>query len=183
MANSRVKKAPTPKKKNMTTVDAYRMTFGDADYSVQNMLVRQADFPAEYFDGDVVDSEWNDRARINFEMAHKQHFPEGTEGTSRNWVETMRHMPQETFLAWCKVAVYGDTGNIRAQLTGARLVRFTNASSGYPAYRVDVFTKGKDTPRTELYNRMGGPLVIHYEDALSQFRVSGFIGTSGEYWL
>ena len=38
------------------------------------------------------------------------------------------------------------------EVSGARCVRFTNVSSGYPTYRFDFVTKGKDTPNWEREN-------------------------------
>jgi len=34
-------------------------------------------------------------------------------------------------------------------ISGARCVRFTNVSNGYPSYRMDFVVKGKDTPKWE----------------------------------
>ncbi len=108
-------------------------------------------FPAEYYKADFIVSGWTDHLRDNMRLA-------GRILLSGTWEYTneLKQLSHKKLLEYMLVCLYGEKVKEQAPLTGARFVRFTNVTSGYPVYRIDAFRKSPDSPETPLYTGVCG---------------------------
>lgn len=120
--------------------NAHRL-WGDEKYSLQNMLMRQVMFPFHAAKDDQTESQWTDRNPELVQAAGQKYLRKFQ--CSFESGDSLRQLSPEEFLAFCQEA----TG-IDWKPTGARIVRYTNAASGYPTYRIDCYAPkdGKDYP-------------------------------------
>lgn len=117
----------------------FQSTYGDEDYNVQDMLLRQANFPSSHFHGaDEMLTFWSDRSHEEWARGNK------AQGNSKS---------EKKFLAFCK----GVSG--LEDITGGRLVRFTHCQSGYPVYRLDVYIK---KTKQDVHLSDSGPVLHHH---------------------
>jgi len=133
-------------------------------YNLQNDLLKAYNFPLFFYDGDFVESAYEDRAR-----SWGGWWPNGYESLqSRAWA----YIPKEELLeALC--AKWPDKN-----IVGFRLVRFTNVANGYPCDRLDVFGKGADTPAMEFGANIAFNDCPEAEHGRSVYGFSGY-----EDWL
>lgn len=120
----------------VTLADPYEPSrcWGDEKYSLSNMLLRQVRFPLEVSRKDFLSSVWSDRVYSEFREACKRYL-EGVLGPFEDG-RPLLGLSEENFLGFVRVA----SGIQESQpVTGARFVRYTNVSSGYPVYRMDAF--------------------------------------------
>ncbi|MFF2532346.1 hypothetical protein ACFVS2_25890 [Brevibacillus sp. NPDC058079] len=106
-------------------------------YGVQNMLIVQHNFPKYFYEGDYINSYYSDRF------------------SSEDWENALQHISHELHIdEWVELEADEDlldellhfaSALFKRDVTGVRIVRYTNASSGYPVWRIDVFSKGSDT--------------------------------------
>ena len=109
-------------------------------YDVQDMLLRQFNFPFKYDSEDFIFDFWDDRIDgIKWEKAFKKHF--GSEGINTTW----DNQPAEKIMGFLEEIA-------EHKLTGFRIVRYTNVSSGYPTLRFDVFEKSSKTPNQRTFS-------------------------------
>ncbi|MFA5175774.1 MAG: hypothetical protein WC413_00745 [Candidatus Nanoarchaeia archaeon] len=115
-------------------------------YTAQNILEDQLNFPQFHFPLDKVDSIYSDRMkqwdREKYEKLLKKYFNKG-KGFSSNMKKTSKFLEE----------YFG------IKIDGFRIVRFTNVSSGYPVWRFDIYTRGKKSPKQEVYSGQEGPLM------------------------
>lgn len=100
-------------------------------YNIQNMLMVEYDMPNVIFiwegknptkkEGDEIGSIYLDRI-------------------GKNCVYPYERMSKQEFFEFVKEIV-------GKEVSGARMVRFTNVATGYPTPRLDYFIKGKDSPK------------------------------------
>lgn len=118
-------------------VDPPHQTFGFDDYNVQNMLERQFNFPAQFYHGqDEYHREWDDRRYTEWRAAVEKFG---------KW----RELDDEKFLQFCCMVNGVDP---KKKATGCRIVRYTNVSSGYPTYAIDVFIQSDAHKPLPLYS-------------------------------
>jgi len=130
--------------------------WGDEKYNLQNMLMRQVNFPAYCYERDIMWSVYHDRAYDTFYAACEKYLKPmggGLEGGS-----SLNALSSEKFLEFCREAIGCDK-----PITGARFIRYTNVSSGYPCYRIDVYAKGEGNPEVPTYSDMNAPNVNRQE--------------------
>jgi hypothetical protein len=135
-------------------------------FDIQNMLYRQVNFPAYFHTasdpilgivngaGDQMERYWSDRDYHGWENACQflsEKYP------NQSFEGFISSSTPEDFLAFVKYL------HKEGDITGARLLRYTNASSGYPTYAIDVFIKSPQTPETPLYSGQMAPNV-EYND-------------------
>lgn len=129
--------------------------WGDEKYKLCNMLIRQARMPAsaraEFLASiytDRVPYDALDRAYDQVIKTSQCKVPMG--GDSCNW---FRECSTDDFLAYAQLisdACHGSPQTLlddlsaavdpsKPRVRGARMVRFTNVSSGYPVYRWDLY--------------------------------------------
>lgn len=134
------------KKHQVTKTEPYSYgLFYSKPYSIQNMLIYQYQFPYEYYEDDYVDSVYSDRIpHDKYEKAIKKYLKDKT---TWSW-----DTPDENH----KISLAFFSEIFGRKITGYRIVRYTNVSSGYPVWRFDVFAKSKKTPNTELYSGQHG---------------------------
>jgi hypothetical protein len=136
--------------------------YGREKYDLQGMLIRQVDMPHEiHLPGDQTWEVWSDRAGDRIRSAWAEIAkPSSTEkggGDACNW---HRHCPAAEFLRYLQVIVGSEM-----PITGGRMVRYTDAASGYPVYRYDVFYKHPETPDRPFYSGDCGPNINQPEIA------------------
>lgn len=109
-------------------------------YDVQNMLLKQVNFPCavhvtlDFGDtGDWVGDCYEDRAYDAWRKAW--------DAAPRGFIH---EMSDDVFLKF--VTDFFEAQGIARKITGARAVRYTNVSSGYPCIRIDAVVKHPDTP-------------------------------------
>jgi hypothetical protein len=117
--------------------------YGSEKYALDNMLMRQVRFPIHYtHKTDFAHTVWSDMVPVSFEAAAQRFMKEGTGPFESG--RPMQSLSEEDFVEFCRLAA-----DCREPVSGARIVRFTHATSLYPVYRIDLFRKGPKS-RTPL---------------------------------
>ncbi len=112
-------------------------------YNVQNMLINQLNFPFFYHDGDYIDFVWTDRMPYErYRELITKHFDE----KSCQWDWGFDSNKMMSFLK----------DYFNRELTGYRVIRYTNVSSGYPVYLINVFAKSDKTPQEKVFTGQFG---------------------------
>lgn len=144
------------KKCNVATVKPYDFNqFYCNSYNIQNMLITQYNFPKFFYkkendwsDGDFIDSVYTDRI------------------SSENWKRAIKHITlnrncdcwnqanSEELIAFANELYSDSLKDKDFKITGIRVIRYTNVSSGYPTWRIDVFGKSPNTPNNHKYGIM-----------------------------
>jgi hypothetical protein len=127
--------------------------FGVEKYSLNNMLIRQADFPANISSNDNLISIWTDKVEIPFISATTKYLSEIKKGPFESGLG-IQSLDKLSFLSYMK-----DSVEFTDDITGARMVRFTNASSCYPVYRIDLYIQSSDNKSQILYSDNNAPNV------------------------
>lgn len=111
--------------------------YGNEKYSLQNMLIRQVGYPMRAKPSDLSEA-WSDRFSPEmFDAASKVSAGSKTKRGGGDACDWHRHCPADEFLAYAQALVdAGAFGKQDRPVTGARLVRYTNAASGY---RWDIY--------------------------------------------
>jgi hypothetical protein len=118
------------------TVDAfeYDRLYGREKYSLQKMEMKSINFPAEVEPG-FATAVWSDR--INNEWWESTKLIE-----SRYTADALfAGATDESFMTFAKAIAKAIGFN--HEVTGARITRYTNASSGYPCLVLEVTSGGK----------------------------------------
>ena len=131
-----------PKRFEVVKADPHRFIYGDERFSVQNMLIRQVNFPAYYHQGDFIFDQYTDRM---YETVH---------AANEKYPGKIEDLSSEDFVQYCREAC-----GVEQQITGARIVRFTNVSSGYPCDRIDLYCRVEGNPEVPVYSGNDAPNV------------------------
>ena len=113
--------------------------YGDEKYSLQNMLLKSVNAPRRLPADCSAHSVWSDRAYSEWKKA-------GEGVKSREFGDAWWHgVTEADFLAFLRrIAV--ELG-MNQEVTGGRMVRYTNHSSGYPTLRLDIiYRKPEEKP-------------------------------------
>ena len=138
---------------NLTPVDPFdpNRLYHEEKYNLQNMLIKQTKMPHEVKSSDKINEIWFDR--INSEVYSRAR---GKIKESNNSGDAFFNgVNDEEFLAFCQVLA-DEYGPKDVKITGAMLVRYTNASSGYPCNRLTMISVQDDR---KVYSGNGGPNV------------------------
>jgi len=134
--------------------------WGDRDYSVQNMLMRQVNFPAFFYKekGDIFHRIWSDQCRTVWSTASDymiERYP------NVNFLGWMRNSTSDDFLAFGQFFANEYLPSGENKLTGICLVRYTNTMTLYATYAIDLFVKNNKSPAMPLYSDDFAPNVEH----------------------
>jgi hypothetical protein len=146
-----------------------RRIYSNEKYTLNNMLMRQDRYPfGKLNPGDRMVTVWSDRSEISaqFNKAGVKHFadqPGNFESGAR-----FAGLSADAFIAWAK-----DAAGITDEVTGAQLVRFTDASSQYPSYRLNLYIANPEHPPLQLYSGNNAPNVKQPKEKWG--RSNGFI--------
>jgi len=106
------------------------------NYDLQNYLLESYHFPEAYFmdekgEGDILFSLWSDRLdkKLPWKSLHGKKLLEETKQLIKN-----------------------------PNISGVRLVEFTNLATGYPVYRIDIFIKHPKTPDSDITDDIQGDI-------------------------
>lgn len=112
--------------------------YANNPYNVQNVLLVEHNFPTFYYEGDFISSVYSDRVST-------EQWEKATEDIQNKWnLENWRNLGSEKLLKFASNLYQRD-------ITGIRVIRYTNVSNGYPCYRIDVFAKGEATPNDHVF--------------------------------
>lgn len=140
--------------------------YGNEKYSLQNMLLKEANMPTEMTLDDQAWEIWSDRIHSEWQAAWPLLKTEGHADA------TFNRCADADFLAFASKVV-SLVNNREVQVTGAVVVRFTNATSGYPTYRLTA------TVAKEISNRRYGVPIIQ-EESRSRTKFDVFGGSYNE---
>lgn len=112
-------------------------------YDIQNMLLGQVNFPYAYNKGDYMNSVYSDR--LPYELYNNALKKAGCNQWMDNWATSASDEQLLTFVR----EVFE-----KPEITGCRILRFTNVSSGYPCYRFDVYIQTDNKIKT--FSGQGG---------------------------
>lgn len=140
--------------------------WGRESYTLSNMLVRQEGYPRFAYvgeesgaTGDYLNSAWSDREPDAWSEAVKAADPEEScRGGGAE--EFFRRLSREAFLEFFRAFLRAAGAAPRVEITGGRIVRFTNHASGYPCYRADFFGKHRETPECREGARVTHPPAV-----------------------
>lgn len=107
--------------------------WGDVRFDIQNMLLRQVNFPAAYPEGDLMIGVYSDPGRAAYRLAL-----EGLPAPCRSLDSGCRTWDTQTFLEFCRTVC-----KVREPITGARITHCTNVVSGHPVYYIEVYGKAR----------------------------------------
>lgn len=138
--------------------------WGDEKYSLQNMLVRQVNFPLYYYEGDTCWEVWTDRVPDEDHKKAKE-FIDSCSDKPMFGYDLMSAVKPEDFLKFC--ALMAGKGN-EPTPTGARVVRYTSAR-GYPVHRYDLYWRHPDSPMEQGYDGNFAPNVIQPQPRLDLY--------------
>jgi hypothetical protein len=127
--------------------------YGNEKYKLSNMLIRQVKFPASAKRSEL-GSVWTDRIYAATEKAYKEVVePSSSQGGGGDACVWFRSCSEEEFLRYAQVILsegcYKNSDKVPT-VTGARMIRYTNVSSGYPAYCWNFYYGGKHTPEAPV---------------------------------
>jgi hypothetical protein len=146
------------------TVDPfnYNRLYGNEKYNLQKMELKSVNFPAQVEDG-MGTSVWDDRIYTEWRKAG--------EGITSSYSGDAfwAGVSNEDLLVFAQRVA--DAIHFNQKVTGARITRYTNASSGYPCLVLEMTSGGKGIRRPKMperrrgYGRYGydGPMGI-FED-------------------
>ncbi len=105
-------------------------------YNINNMLMKQVNWPSHVYEGDYTDSQWSDRNYDAFEKAclllnKSLSFGNGA---------SLNALSDNDFIHFCKVAC-----GYEEEITGARIVRYSN-QGGYSVYRINIWWHNPENP-------------------------------------
>lgn len=112
----------------------YRL-YDSEKYSLSNMLLKDAKFPTDV-DQDKVGSVWDDRVYSEWREAMEE--IKSTESGDGWWAG----VSNRDLLAFTRRLIKKIDPDWKHKITGARIVRYTNMSSGYPTLRLDYASGG-----------------------------------------
>lgn len=174
--------------------------WGDEKYNLQNMLIRQHRMPfsapAEFL-GDVYSDRLYEATSRAFEqVVQRSSCKVYMGGDACNWFQ---QCSGEDFLAYAQIlsdAIHGSGQNVlddvsaaadpsKPRVRGARMIRFTNVSSGYPTYLWNFYYENDGPhdqrsapltqPKRERYPRgMFGPNAGYMEEAFGRYFDDGY---------
>ena len=125
--------------------------WGNEKYNLCNMLVRQEAFPRYIYEGEATGTGdahyeiWSDRVHEAWSQAVEAADPEES-ARGGGAEDFFRRLSRESFFRFLGKLIEATRGEPRHPVTGGRIVRYTNVSSGYPCYRVGIFCKSPETP-------------------------------------
>jgi hypothetical protein len=130
------------KKLEITPCDPFNSSrlWSTEKYTLNNMLLHDVNFPSFFYQGDIVFSQYSDRIpykdwqKLSDKYLSKGGFEDGG---------CFRILEDKDFLSFCRDACYFDK-----EIYGARIVRFTNLSTGYPLVRIDIYWRNPKNPMT-----------------------------------
>lgn len=143
-------------RKEVVSVEAFDISeIRRNSYNVQNMLVDQFNFPRFYHNGDFTSEIWSDRIlHEKWMKLIEKYFDGNLRSFEYNAPNRRKILP--LFEELC--------GN---PITGYRIVRYTNVSSGFPTYRFDLFGKSKNTPDEKVFTGGIGENVILNKESIT----------------
>jgi len=112
--------------------------YRDGRYSIQNMLLREVHMPSAAYTGELTFDVWSDRELNVFWDTAKKIIETYERGES-----FFVGASDASFLEWASTVV-SHVNNKPIKLTGAAVVRFTDASSGYPVLRLTGIVATED---------------------------------------
>jgi hypothetical protein len=118
--------------------------YGQEKYSLDNMTLASVNFP-DVVDSGKITSEWSDRIFTSWDAASKD--LKSTYNADAFWAG----VSSTDLLTFAKAIA--EAVNFTHEVTGVRIVRFTNAASGYPVLRIDITSGGKKNPVKFHYGR------------------------------
>ena len=124
---------------------------------VQNLLIRQYQFPLHYKETDDLFSTFTNRME---EEQLKVVWP----NPKLILEQQLEALPEDQFYLYGKnvASILGfDQKKEREPLTGLRIVRYTNSSNGAPYYRLDFFYTAEPEGR-KLFNGFKGDNVVYW---------------------
>lgn len=182
---------------NLGPADPYNPSrlWGDEKYCLQNMLIHQYRMPfsapPEFLGSVYTDRVYEAWARAHKEVVEKSACKAYMGGDACNW---FRECSNEDFLRYAQIlsdACHGSGQSVlddvsaaadpsKPRVRGARMVRFTNVSSGYPTYRWDFYYENDGPhdrrsapttqPKRERFPRgMFGPKGMFIEEAYGRY--------------
>jgi len=125
---------------------------GDNRYDVQNMLVRQYRFPAECYRSDTIPSTYQDRDHGAWRRACDDFNPKTEKGYGVNESD-MQSCTDKKFLQFCRVFLHNK------ELTGCRVIRYTNRANGFRCLLVMGYKRGEGNPKVKVYSDEDAPNV------------------------
>ncbi len=105
-------------------------------YNINNMLMREVNWPSHYYEHDFINSQWSDRDYDAFEKACSLL----DKNSSFDSNAALRALSNNNFIHFCKVAC-----GYEGEITGARVVRYSN-QGGYSVYRIDIWWHNPKNP-------------------------------------
>lgn len=137
---------------------SYNRLYGDEKYSLQGMLLKQANFPRTYSERDELYDIWSDRVYSEWVAASDELIVTKATGDAYYAEAT-----DASFLAFAS-KLFSTINNKEITLTGAALVRNTNGG-GYPClYLMGIVMS--DEPRPMGYPTSTPKRNLRYEDEM-----------------
>jgi hypothetical protein len=116
-------------------------------YSCQNILKKQLNFPAKVFDTEELACVYSDRVYSAWEEGRKFVLKKMKTDYFR-----LEDLDDKTFMSWGRIIFRDWLKHNHRQLTGLRVVRHTNVSSGYPVMRIDGYSRKTNYPKVKTYS-------------------------------
>lgn len=149
----------------------YSRLYGNEKYKLSNMLIRQVKFPASAKRGEL-SNVWTDRiydaAKKAYEGVIEPSKCKSGSGDGCGW---FRDCSEEDFLRYAQAILsegcYKNSEEVPT-VTGARMVRFTDLSSGFPAYCWNFYYGDQCTPPAPInypQQEAGKMEFFHYGEA------------------
>lgn len=129
----------------------YNRLYGSEKYNLQNMLLKQVNFPRYYSDEDKLYDIWSDRVYTEWMQADRLI---DTNQTGDAWYAGAT---DKSFLRFAS-EVFSLINKEPIELTGAALVRYTNVSNGYPCLYLMGIVMSPEK------RNMGYPLIQQRQD-------------------
>jgi len=141
-------------------------------YNAQNILLVQQDFPAEVHSIEELACVYQDRVytewREGIEFLQKQTGDKGFHWSSVQ-PDDLKKFASIVCADWLK--------HIGREVTGVRVVRYTNVASGYPCLRLDVYSHDPANPEVELYSdQITAPNILSIEEDATPYGITIFGG-------
>ncbi len=127
---------------------AYHPDLHSLPYSCQNILIRQYNFPAEFNAVEEMYCEYQDRIPEQWEKGRKWY----NKKTGNKYGINIDSMTEKNFVKWAEVIAQRWLKMIGRKITGLRVVRYTNVSSGYPCLRLDIYSHNPKYKKVPLYS-------------------------------
>ena len=124
----------------------YERLYGDEKYSLNNMLMKSYNFPARVKKGDLYGAYQDRISELWYSDKAKellvQHNPKASWGD-----HGYAYLTDESLLNFAQYIA--DALDFGKKVTGARIIRFTNAMSGYPVYYLEFAHGGESYAQTK----------------------------------